>query len=125
MRPRVVAAGAARGLRPADRVLGLRLDGTPPMSARAYPLNVLAYHRVVADVLDGRSVVVAFSPLSESARCAVTDPGERLRASGGVHASDDLLVDARSGASGLCCSAPRCSGRAPASRSRRAVRAAR
>jgi hypothetical protein len=76
-------------------VLGLRLDGSSV--ARAYPLNLLAYHRVVLDVLDGRSVVVAFSPLSESARCSVLERDERLRASGKVHQGDDLLVDDRTG----------------------------
>jgi hypothetical protein len=89
--PRAVPAKRATGLRPTDRVLGISLDG----EARAYPLNLLAYHRVADDLLGKRRVLVAFSPLSESSLCA--DYTERVRASGQVYENDDLLVDDRTG----------------------------
>lgn len=87
-RPRHVSAARARGLlRPRDRVIGLSLGGQD----RAYPLNLLAYHRVVNDELGGRRVAVAHSPLSGSALCALS-PGP-LAHSGKVYEGDDLLAD--------------------------------
>lgn len=90
--PRHLSARQARGLlRPGDRVLGVWLG----QQARAYPLNLLAYHRVVNDRLAGQRIVVAHSPLSGSALCAVTD--RHLRHSGRVYEGDDLLTDGADG----------------------------
>jgi hypothetical protein len=85
--PRTVRAATA-SLRATDRVIGL----TQGRAARAYPLSLLAYHRVVRDRVGGVTVAVAFSPLSESALCMLTD--EKLAHSGLVYENDDLLRDA-------------------------------
>jgi hypothetical protein len=89
-RPRTVStAAAARLLRASDLVVGLALRG----EERAYPLALLGYHRVVNDRLAGLEVAIAHSPLSGALTCA---RGERLRASGLLLESDDVLLDARS-----------------------------
>jgi hypothetical protein len=90
--PRHLSARQARGLlRPGDRVLGVWLG----QQARAYPLNLLAYHRVVNDRLADQRIVVAHSPLSGSALCAATE--RQLRCSGQVYEGDDLLTDGAGG----------------------------
>jgi len=47
---------------PSDRVVGVDLGG----ERRAYPLRLLRWHEVVNDVVGGRAVAVASSPLSGS-----------------------------------------------------------
>ncbi len=87
-RPRALPARGAP-LRGQERVIGVSLDGG---HARAYPLNVLAYHRVVNDLLAGARVTVAHSPLSGATLCL--RGAARLQHSGAVHESDDVLVEA-------------------------------
>jgi hypothetical protein len=56
--PRFVAPQMA-GLQDTDEVLGLKVR----TAARCYPLNVLKWHNVVNDVLEGEPVAVVFDPL--------------------------------------------------------------
>ncbi len=58
-RPRYVAAGKAEFLEPADRVLGVSLNGI----TRAYPIKILNYHEIVNDEFGDEAVVVTFCPL--------------------------------------------------------------
>jgi hypothetical protein len=61
--PPTLAAKAATWLDDGDAVIGVLLGG----EARAYPLKLLAQHEVVNDVLGGRAVTIAFSPLTGAA----------------------------------------------------------
>jgi hypothetical protein len=47
---------------PGDRVIGVALGGR----ARAYPISVMNWHEVVNDTLDGRPIVVTYSPLCDA-----------------------------------------------------------
>ena len=59
-RPRFVDAAAARAwLKPQEPVIALRLG----KEARAYPLQILMYHEIVNDALNGTPVAVTFCPL--------------------------------------------------------------
>lgn len=59
-RPRFVGSPAARAwLKPREPVIVLRLG----KEARAYPLQVLMYHEIVNDTVDGTPVAVTFCPL--------------------------------------------------------------
>jgi len=108
--PRAVPGSRAQGLAADDRVLGVwlpcareevpkarraRSGSDQCYQARAYPLNLLAYHRVVNDTLGLQRLVVAHSPLSGTTLCAATD--ERMYATGAVYEGDDLLADERLG----------------------------
>ena len=54
--PDVVTADAATFLQPADRVLGLTVNG----ESRAYPINMMTFHHVANDVVGGQPVLVTF-----------------------------------------------------------------
>jgi hypothetical protein len=45
-----------------DRVLGVEISG----QARAYPLDIMAWHQVVNDTLGGRSILVTYDPLCDA-----------------------------------------------------------
>jgi len=86
--PPAVAADAVP-LRGSDLVLGLELGG----QARAYPLNLLRYHRVINDELGGRAIAVAHSPISAASVCVDRTGLGRLRHSGSMLEGDELIVD--------------------------------
>jgi hypothetical protein len=90
-RPRFVDA-ARGGLRPTDRVLGLRLGD----EARAYPVRILNWHEIVNDRIGGCAVAVTYCPLCGTgiafdARVAGGDA--RFGVSGLLYNSDVLLYD--------------------------------
>lgn len=89
--PRRVRPGHARGLEDNHRVVGLWIGE----ASRAYPVNLLAYHRVANDRLAGRQIIVAHGPLTGAVLCAATP--DRYYSSGVVHEGDDLLADATTG----------------------------
>lgn len=60
--PKVVPAEQANDLGPADRILGLAMNG----QARAYPIKILNWHEVVNDRLGGQPVLVSYCPLCGS-----------------------------------------------------------
>jgi hypothetical protein len=63
-RPRYVSLVEARAwLKPKEPVLALRIGRT----ARAYPIQILIYHEIVNDTIDGRPVAVTFCPLCNAA----------------------------------------------------------
>lgn len=63
-RPRFVGAGDARAwLKDREPVISLRLG----REAHAYPLQILIYHEIVNDTVDGRPVAVTFCPLCNAA----------------------------------------------------------
>lgn len=57
--PRLVTAGEADYLQPADRVLGIEIDG----EARAYPIPILNWHEIVNDTVGGRRLAITYCPL--------------------------------------------------------------
>lgn len=62
-KPAFVPAAAARGLEPAEAVIGLAING----DARAYPLRILIWHEIVNDTVGGVPVAVTYCPLCNSA----------------------------------------------------------
>ena len=72
--PRVISADAAHAMGAADRVIGVAFGNT----ARAYPLRILDWHEAVNDTVAGRSLLVTYCPLCDSA--AVFDRAGRGRA---------------------------------------------
>jgi hypothetical protein len=62
-RPRFVRAGRVEFLRPYEPVVELVVGS----EARAYPLQILIWHEIVDDVVDGRPVAVTFCPLCNTA----------------------------------------------------------
>jgi len=61
--PRFAAANQANWLKPMSPVILLDING----SRRAYPLEILIYHEIVNDVIDGTPIAVTFCPLCNSA----------------------------------------------------------
>jgi hypothetical protein len=59
-RPRFVSPSAARAwLKPVEPVIAVRIG----RDARAYPLQILMFHEIVNDTVDGLPVAVTFCPL--------------------------------------------------------------
>ena len=54
--PAVISAKDAAYLEPDDRVLGLTVNG----ESRAYPLNMMTFHHIANDTIDGRPVLITF-----------------------------------------------------------------
>ena len=91
-KPRLITAGAATYLKPADRVIGVAIGG----EARAYPIRVLNYHEIVNDKIGGKPIAVTYCPLCDSA--AVFDrntPGglREFGVSGLLYNSNVLMYD--------------------------------
>ncbi len=88
--PDMVSADAADFLGPADRVLGLAIDGR----ARAYPVGILNYHEIVNDIVAGRPVAVTYCPLCRSgvAFDATVDGRVRVFGVSGLLYDSDLLM---------------------------------
>lgn len=61
--PKLIEAGAATFLQPDDRIVGISMAG----ESRAYPINVLNWHEVVNDEIDGRRFAITFCPLCGTA----------------------------------------------------------
>ncbi len=94
--PPVLAADAAQWLDDADAVVGVLLGG----EARAYPLKLLARHEVVNDVVGGRAVTIAFSPLTGAAVAidrAATGAPAGFGNTGGLFDGDHILYDRDTG----------------------------
>jgi hypothetical protein len=90
--PEMIAPAAAAYLKPADRVIGLRLQG----QARAYPIAILNWHEIVNDEIEGQRFAVTYCPLCGTAVAfdstidgITTDFG----VSGLLYNSDVLLYD--------------------------------
>lgn len=61
--PKFIPASEARWLHPADRVVGLEVEGI----ARAYPHRILAWHEIVNDRLATQALAITYCPLTGSA----------------------------------------------------------
>lgn len=57
--PSFISAHGAGYLRPADRILGLMING----EAKAYPIKILNWHELVNDRVGGKEVLVSYCPL--------------------------------------------------------------
>lgn len=89
--PKTVQASAA-GLAPADRVIGVVIDG----EARAYPLRILNWHEIVNDTLGGKPIAVTYCPLCDSAVVFDRTIGGEVRefgVSGLLYNSNVLMYD--------------------------------
>jgi hypothetical protein len=93
--PELVAAEAARYLKPDDRVLGVVLDG----EARAYPIRILDWHELVNDSIGTQRFVVSYCPLCGSGMVFESTHKDTLLnfgVSGLLYNSDVLLYDRQS-----------------------------
>ncbi len=93
--PAFVDANDARFLTPADRVLGVRLNGI----AKAYPIGILNWHEIVNDRFGKRPVVVSFCPLCGTGMvfdARVAGTARTFGVSGLLYNSDVLLYDRQS-----------------------------
>ena len=57
--PRMLSAAETKYLRPADRILGVTVNG----ESRAYPIRLLNWHEMVNDTVDGKAIVITYCPL--------------------------------------------------------------
>ena len=95
-RPRFISANEAEFLEPADRVLGLVLDGV----VRAYPVKILNYHEIVNDSVNKQAIVVSYCPLCGSGvafKPELSDADNSFGVSGLLYNSDMLLYDRATG----------------------------
>jgi hypothetical protein len=93
--PAFVAADRASHLKPADRVLGVRVNGV----AKAYPLGIMNWHEIVNDQFAGVPVAVTYCPLCGTgvAFSATVDGRRQLfGVSGLLYNSDVVLYDRES-----------------------------
>jgi hypothetical protein len=94
--PPTLEAKSAAWLDDGDAVVGVLLGG----AARAYPLKLLAQHEVVNDVLGGRAVTIAFSPLTGAAVAidrAATGAPAGFGNTCGLYDGDHVLYDRDTG----------------------------
>lgn len=56
LNPHIIAAEEASFMDPDDEVIGVVING----QARAYPINILNWHEVVNDTVNGASIAVTF-----------------------------------------------------------------
>lgn len=90
--PAFLGSAAANYLKPADRVIGIKLGD----DARAYPIRIMNHHEVVNDTVNETPVAVTFCPLCDSALVfdRRTPLGEReFGVSGLVYNSNVLIYD--------------------------------
>lgn len=91
-KPKFVNAGDAGFLKPKDRVIGIHINGEP----RAYPINILNWHEIVNDTIQGRAVSVTYCPLCGTGivyEGSVNGRSIKLGVSGLLYNSDVLLYD--------------------------------
>jgi hypothetical protein len=93
--PRTTTVGAARSyLTRSDPVISVVVNG----HARAYPLRILVWHEIANDVLGGRTIVVTYCPLCNSAQVYDRRVGGdilRFGTTGNVRGSDLVMWDQR------------------------------
>lgn len=88
----VSLAEAADWLHPREPVIALRIGDT----ARAYPIQILIYHEIVNDELDGTPVTVTFCPLCNASIVFLRQHGGRLLdfgTTGRLRLSDLVMYD--------------------------------
>jgi hypothetical protein len=88
----VSLAEAADWLHPREPVIALRIGDV----ARAYPIQILIYHEIVNDELDGTPVSVTFCPLCNASIVFLRQHGDRLLdfgTTGRLRLSDLVMYD--------------------------------
>lgn len=91
-KPIFVSAAQAKFMQPKDRVIGITVNG----ESRAYPINILNWHEIVNDTIQGRPVSVTYCPLCGTGIVYEGNQGGRtlkLGVSGLLYNSDVLLYD--------------------------------
>ena len=91
--PEFVAASEARFLKPADRVLGIDVQGV----TKAYPVRYLMVHEIINDVVGTQHFVVTYCPLCGSGIAFAANAGAEVHLNFGVsgllYNSDLLMYD--------------------------------
>ena len=90
--PLLVSPAKAGYLGPADRVIGIELNG----EARAYPVAILNWHEIVNDAIGGRRFAITYCPLCGTAvafDARVDGEATDFGVSGLLYNSDVLLYD--------------------------------
>jgi hypothetical protein len=91
-KPKFIKASDAGFLKPADRILGVEING----KARAYPIRILNWHEIVNDVHNGKPIAVTFCPLCGSGivyASTFNGKAHKFGVSGLLFNSDVLLYD--------------------------------
>jgi hypothetical protein len=91
-KPIFVAANAAKFMQPSDRVIGITIKG----ESRAYPINILNWHEIVNDQVQGVPVSVTYCPLCGTGivyQSFVRGQVLKFGVSGLLYNSDVLLYD--------------------------------
>lgn len=89
--PRFVSADQAT-LDPQDRVIGLRHDG----EVKAYPHDILVYHEIVNETINGENIAVTYCPLTATAQAFKTG-STTLGVSGRLVNSNLVMYDRDTG----------------------------
>ena len=90
--PKLIVPEKADYLEPADRVVGISLDG----AARAYPIAILNWHEIVNDEIAGRRFAITYCPLCGTAvafDANIDGQASDFGVSGLLYNSDVLLYD--------------------------------
>lgn len=90
--PEIISPSEASYLRPADRVVGIRING----QARAYPIGILNWHEIVNDDIGGKRVAITYCPLCGTAvafDASIKGKPTDFGVSGLLYNSDVLLYD--------------------------------
>ena len=86
--PKFVRADARHRVGPADRVLGLAVDGV----AKAFPVEILDHHEVVNDWTQPTRMVVTYCPLCGSGMAFEVPGGEAVFSVSGLLFNSDVLL---------------------------------
>jgi len=90
--PKFIAAKDAHYLKPADRILGIQING----KSKAYPIAILNWHEIVNDNINGSQFSITYCPLCGTGvafSSKVTDKTLDFGVSGLLYNSDVLLYD--------------------------------
>ncbi|MFQ5456509.1 MAG: DUF3179 domain-containing protein [Nitrospirota bacterium] len=92
LHPKFISSKEAGFLRNDDRVLGIKGKG----EVKAYPVNIMNWHEIVNDTIDGRPVVITYCPLCGTGigfEAVIDDRTYTFGVSGMLYNSDVLLYD--------------------------------
>lgn len=90
--PKFLKAELATFMAPKDRIIGIHMNG----EARAYPINILNWHEIVNDTIQGQAVSVTYCPLCGTGivyEGNVNGRTLKFGVSGLLYNSDVLLYD--------------------------------
>ena len=90
--PKFMTAGKVNFLTPKDRIIGIHVNG----ESRAYPINILNWHEIVNDTIQGKAISITYCPLCGTGivyEGNVKGQPLTLGVSGLLYNSDVLLYD--------------------------------